>query len=109
MADLTFDLRRHFRDPHVDPAMRELTGRDSLVIAAVMSTRGIGGLTSGIITAVHGYLAAPAAMDVTVAVGCVGGRHRSVVIADLVARDFRVKGIDAVAEHRDLGKPVIIR
>jgi RNase adaptor protein for sRNA GlmZ degradation len=110
-ADMVFDLRRHFRDPHVDPALRNLTGRDSQVISAVTSTRGIRGLETGIVSAVLGYLAGPTALDVTVAVGCVGGRHRSVVVADRVARglDLRNRFLPVSVVHRDLTKPVLAR
>jgi len=47
-AHLILDLRSHFRDPHVDPGLRELTA----------------------------YRSGPSAGPVTVAVGCAGGRHR---------------------------------
>jgi UPF0042 nucleotide-binding protein len=40
----------------------------------------------------------------TVAVGCTGGRHRSVVITDELAGFFRDKGMPATVEHRDLDR-----
>ena len=40
----------------------------------------------------------------TVAVGCTGGRHRSVVIVDELARFFRDKGMPATVDHRDLDR-----
>jgi RNase adapter protein RapZ len=40
----------------------------------------------------------------TVAVGCTGGRHRSVVVADDLAAYFREKGMPVTREHRDLGR-----
>jgi UPF0042 nucleotide-binding protein len=40
----------------------------------------------------------------TVAVGCTGGRHRSVVVADDLAAYFREKGLSVTREHRDLGR-----
>jgi UPF0042 nucleotide-binding protein len=38
----------------------------------------------------------------TVAVGCTGGRHRSVVVAEELASFFRTKGLPVVREHRDV-------
>ncbi len=38
----------------------------------------------------------------TVAVGCTGGRHRSVVVAEELATFFRDKGLAATVDHRDL-------
>ncbi|HEX2032266.1 MAG TPA: RNase adapter RapZ [Actinomycetota bacterium] len=40
----------------------------------------------------------------TVAVGCTGGRHRSVVVADELVAYFREKGMSVTADHRDLGR-----
>jgi UPF0042 nucleotide-binding protein len=40
----------------------------------------------------------------TVAVGCTGGRHRSVVVVDDLAGSFRDKGLTATVEHRDLDR-----
>lgn len=40
----------------------------------------------------------------TVAVGCTGGRHRSVVVADELAAYFREKGLPVTREHRDLDR-----
>jgi UPF0042 nucleotide-binding protein len=40
----------------------------------------------------------------TLAVGCTGGRHRSVVVADELARFFRDRGLPASVEHRDVDR-----
>jgi UPF0042 nucleotide-binding protein len=40
----------------------------------------------------------------TVAVGCTGGRHRSVVVVEDLARFFRDKGLGASVSHRDLDR-----
>jgi UPF0042 nucleotide-binding protein len=40
----------------------------------------------------------------TVAIGCTGGRHRSVVIGDELAGFFRDKGLPVIVEHRDLDR-----
>ena len=40
----------------------------------------------------------------TIAIGCTGGRHRSVVVAEDLASYFRKKGQSVVVEHRDLNQ-----
>ena len=40
----------------------------------------------------------------TIGIGCTGGKHRSVAIAEEFARRLTVDGIAAVARHRDLGR-----
>jgi len=105
-AHVTADVRAHFRDPHVDPALRNLTGADEAVRHAVLSTPGIRTLVTGIVNVARGYLRAPVSLPVTIAIGCVGGRHRSVVIASEVARRL---GPEATVTHRDIDRPVIER
>lgn len=79
-VDLMVDLRRHFRDPHVDPALRQLTALDDAVRTAVRNTAGITDLVATLTGAVLAYRSGPSAHrhPVTVATGCAGGRHRSV-------------------------------
>ena len=43
-ADVLVDVREHLRDPHVDPAFRELTGHDTAVMERVLATPGAGAL-----------------------------------------------------------------
>ncbi len=40
----------------------------------------------------------------TVAVGCTGGKHRSVAMTEEIAARLRAVGLDARPEHRDLGR-----
>jgi UPF0042 nucleotide-binding protein len=40
----------------------------------------------------------------TVAIGCTGGKHRSVAMAEEIASRLRALGLDATATHRDLGR-----
>ena len=40
----------------------------------------------------------------TVAIGCTGGKHRSVAMTEEIAARLRARGIDARALHRDLGR-----
>jgi RNase adaptor protein for sRNA GlmZ degradation len=107
-AHITIDLRDLFRDPHVDPAMREMTGLDKAVIDNVLVQPGavafVGNLIS-MVTSLETWCS-----PFTVAFGCVGGRHRSVVFANQLRQYVMVYGRGhAVVEHRDIDKPVVYR
>ena len=109
-ADVTVDLRDWLRDPHVDPAMRELTGLDPAVRDKVELTPGAAELARKVV-----WLAATLAgladegRQVRVALGCAGGRHRSVAVAELVADRLRNVGWWTDVVHRDVGLPVVVR
>jgi RNase adaptor protein for sRNA GlmZ degradation len=105
-AHITIDVRTHFRDPHVNPALRHLTGADEAVFWAVIKTPGVPELINATVTQVEAFLAAPVPGPVTVAIGCAGGRHRSVVIAATVAA--LLPGRVGLV-HRDIHRPVITR
>lgn len=98
---------RPFRNPHDDPTMVRLTGQDIRVRAHVLNTNGVMDFihTNGL-AAEKRYQAGEL---VHLAVGCVGGRHRSVAIAEALGRWFETAGIPAVVAHRDMDKPVIQR
>lgn len=110
-ADLVMDLRPRLRDPHTDPELRELTGHDARIIAKVEATDGFCDLVDAL---VEGALALADAGDkpVRVAVGCAGGRHRSVVVAETVAAELRAVHVpieQIAVRHLDIGKPVVRR
>jgi RNase adaptor protein for sRNA GlmZ degradation len=108
-ADATFDVRRHFKDPHTDPALRCMTAEDAKVMQAVMATPGVPRLVHAIADAVLAYRCAPGQGLTTVAIGCVGGRHRSAGIAIEAARLLRRAGVVVELAHRDIDRPVIDR
>lgn len=108
-AHVTLDLRRHFRDPHVNPAMHELTAAHRPVRRAVLATPGVRALLAATVRTVQAYDAGPSAQGTVVAVGCAGGRHRSAVAADALARRLRRRGHVVTVEHRDIHRPVIAR
>lgn len=113
-ADITVDVRRWFRDPHIDPAMRSLTGLDPAVIQNVTDTRGVLDFVNGLYRAASVLLGLRDSDDetghaVSVAVGCVGGRHRSVVIAGLLVNRARAAGWAAEVEHLHIDRPVLKR
>lgn len=108
-ATMTLDLRRLLRDPHVDPQLRALTGADARVRARVLGTEGAGEVldaTTGLVFALL-RAADAAGGGVTVAVGCVGGRHRSYVAAELLAERAIAAGYRVRLTHLHAHLPVI--
>jgi UPF0042 nucleotide-binding protein len=51
------------------------------------------------------HYAAKGRRHLAVAVGCTGGRHRSVVVAEELARRLRAEDLEVTVRHRDVGKP----
>ncbi|NUR96315.1 MAG: ATPase [Kribbellaceae bacterium] len=108
-ADVVLDLRRAFRDPHVDPRMRELTGRERRVRRAVLGTCGVRHLLRATVRQVAAYSRGPSVDRIVIGSGCAGGRHRSVVVADKLARRLRRRGHTVTVIHRDIRRPVVQR
>lgn len=109
---LTIDLRHKLRDPHTSPAMRQMTGLDPVVRDHVRNTPGAHDVTSSIVrrvlTLLHGYADDNREL-VRVFIGCQGGRHRSVAIADYVAEWLRDNGIGVDVIHTHVDRPVVNR
>jgi UPF0042 nucleotide-binding protein len=107
-ADLTFDVR-FLPNPHYEAELREQTGLDADVIHYVESSDGVGEFYARL-TPLLDYLQPAYEQEgkahLTVGIGCTGGRHRSVVIAEHLAREYAARG-DFLVEvvHRDVEKP----
>ncbi len=108
-AHLTLDLRAHFRDPHVDPALRELSAHDLPVRRAVLGTPGIRETITAAALLAEAFDAGPSPAPLTVAVGCAGGRHRAATVAMALARRLGKTVAPVHLTHRDLAKPVVDR
>lgn len=107
-ADLTVDVREQLRDPHVDPAFRMLTGHDAVIVERVLTTPGAAGLLEALVAAVVAVApgARAAGRRVRVAIGCAGGRHRSVVLADALAARVTRAGFGVEVTHLHVREPV---
>lgn len=108
-AHITLDLSEHFRDPHVSPELRGLTARNRRVRRTVLRTSGVRPLLKATVQAAQAYARGPKTVDLVIATGCVGGRHRSAVAAGALARRLRRRGHTVAVEHRDLHRPVLVR
>jgi UPF0042 nucleotide-binding protein len=89
-ADLVFDVR-NLPNPYYDAALRPLTGRDAPVAAFLAAAPAVGEMIDDIERFIAKWLPSYVADNrnyVTVAIGCTGGRHRSVYIVEELARRF---------------------
>lgn len=107
-ADVTVDVSDWFRDPHTIEALKQMDGRDQPVIDKVMDTPGVR-LFCDDLAGLAICLLQQRRRTVVVAVGCVGGRHRSVVIADRVVTVAERCGYTAESTHLHVDRPVIQR
>ena len=103
-ADYVFDARCVLPNPHYDPKLRNQTGKDADVVAYLERETQAGIFIEDIQRFLQRWL--PSFMldqraSITVAIGCTGGRHRSVYIAEQLAERFRGEH-QVVARHRDL-------
>jgi UPF0042 nucleotide-binding protein len=105
-ADLVVDAR-FLPNPHWIPELRPKTGRDEAVRDYVLgqddATEFLDRYTDVLRVLVPGYRR-EGKRYLTLAVGCTGGKHRSVAIAEEFARRLSAEGVAAVARHRDLGR-----
>jgi RNase adapter protein RapZ len=103
-ADLVFDVRC-LPNPHFVDRLRRLTGRDQAVIRYMRKHEAtadfIERLTSFLRFALPHYVAEGKSY-LTVAIGCTGGQHRSVMIAEALKKSLgNVKGVRLRVKHRD--------
>ena len=104
--ELLFDVR-HLPNPHFVPELKRLSGHDSRVVRYLREQPEVQE-TLQRFTDLLSYLLPLYQREgksyVTVGIGCTGGRHRSVMVANALARALRRAGFDAHASHRDVRK-----
>ncbi len=102
-ADFVFDVRC-LPNPYYDDALRSMTGLDAEVTAYVFRD----GSAQKLLDAMIGFIGTAAPMfvhdraELTVAVGCTGGRHRSVSMAQALAEALEGGGASVAVSHRDM-------
>jgi UPF0042 nucleotide-binding protein len=107
-ADLVFDVRC-LPNPHYDPVLRPFTGRDRAVIEFLESVPEVGQMCEDIFRFVATWLPAYARDNrsyLTVAIGCTGGQHRSVYIAEWLGRRFH-DSVRVLIRHRSAARRVV--
>ncbi len=104
-ADTVFDMR-FLKNPHWVDELRPMTGLDAAVGTYVATDPAYEDAVSRIEALLLVLLPryeAEGKSYVSIAFGCTGGRHRSVHVAERVARRLRAEGFSPTVEHRDLG------
>ncbi len=102
-ADYAFDVRM-LPNPHYEPALRDLTGRDGPVIDFLRADPEVGRMRGHIEAFLEQWLPALARDHrsyVTVAIGCTGGQHRSVYLVEQLAATFASRWT-TLKRHREL-------
>ncbi|TMH23988.1 MAG: RNase adaptor protein RapZ, partial [Betaproteobacteria bacterium] len=102
-ADLVFDVRC-LPNPHYDPRLRPLTGLDAEVVAFLEREPKVGTMLGDIRRFVETWLpeyGQDSRSSLTVAVGCTGGRHRSVYLVERLGAHFRSHA-PVLVRHRHL-------
>ena len=103
-ADLVFDAR-FLRNPHYESDLRELSGRDEAVGAFIIKDEAYQPFFenhSQMLEPLMPRFEAEGKSYLTIAIGCTGGRHRSVFVAEQLAKWFDKTGLQAQLNHRDL-------
>ena len=104
--DLLFDVR-HLPNPYFVPELRDLSGHDRRIVKFLNDSDEVRE-TLRRFTELIDYLLPLYRREgksyVTIGIGCTGGRHRSVMTANAIARHLRRAGYEASAVHRDVGK-----
>ena len=109
-ADLVLDCR-FIPNPHWIPELRPLNGLDAAVSEKVLGSEGVEDFVESYVDVVRkmipGYFR-EGKKYVTIAIGCTGGKHRSVAVAEEIARQLTSSSNDleitAHAAHRDVGR-----
>jgi len=104
--ELLFDVR-HLPNPHFVPDLKRLSGHDSRVVKYLRSHDEVHETLkrfTELLTYLLPLYKREGKSYVTVGIGCTGGRHRSVMIANALTRALRNAGFEAHAAHRDVRK-----
>ena len=118
-ADMVFDAR-FLRNPHYDPILRDGTGRDDAVAAYVAADPDFAGFmerVNALLTFVLPRFVREGKKYATIAIGCTGGRHRSVHIVESLARSLPTplsprpdkKDWQVTVMHRELEREKLAR
>lgn len=105
-SDLVFDVR-FLPNPHYDPTLRPLTGDDAQVEQFVLSSPVTGEFMKKFFSLIEFLLpeySKEGKSTLTIAIGCTGGQHRSIVVANQLGRHLAERNYTVAVRHRDLNR-----
>ena len=105
-TDLLFDVR-FLQNPYFIPELNPLSGQDAAVIEYIFKRTEAGefiGQVKSFISFLVPYYEKDGRSNMTIAIGCTGGRHRSVSIAGALGSDLKALGYECVISHRDINR-----
>ncbi len=103
-ADMVLDVR-FLKNPHWEEALRPYTGKDAKVAAYIEQDADLKDFltkTQSLLDTLLPRYSAEGKSYFTLAVGCTGGKHRSVYVAEKLSAYAQLKGFNALTEHRDM-------
>ncbi|MCB1733654.1 MAG: RNase adapter RapZ [Gammaproteobacteria bacterium] len=103
-VDFVFDVRC-LPNPHWEPRLRALTGRDPEVVEFLEADTMVHDLRRDIEAFLERWVPSFESSNrtyLTVAIGCTGGQHRSVYLAERIAEYFRSKRDNVILRHREM-------
>lgn len=104
VVDLMFDVR-FLPNPYWIPELRPQTGLDAPVVEYVFDHDEAGEFltrTTDMLDFLLPHYEAEGKSYLTIAIGCTGGRHRSVALTEAIARHLRANGVETSVSHRDI-------
>ena len=107
-ADLVFDVR-FLPNPHFVPRLRRYSGKNARVVRFIRSfpqTRQFLKRIQSMLAYLIPHYVGEGKSYLTIAIGCTGGRHRSVMLAEEIRRGLQKRGYTAKTVHRDIDKTV---
>ncbi|MBQ9989206.1 MAG: RNase adapter RapZ [Clostridia bacterium] len=108
-ADLVFDVR-FLPNPYYDPELRMFSGLDEPVRSYVYDhevTREFEEKLMDMLLYLLPHYQQEGKFQLVIAIGCTGGRHRSVAVAQSVYKRLKETGMRCVVQHRDIGKDAL--
>lgn len=105
-ADLVFDVR-NLPNPYYDPQLRPLTGQDPAIVEFMKQQPMVAEMVGDITAFIEKWLPSYRATNrhyLTIAIGCTGGQHRSVYVAETLAKYFAQKMNSVAIRHRIIGQ-----
>jgi UPF0042 nucleotide-binding protein len=103
-VDFVFDARG-LANPHWDRSLRPLTGRDQAVVDWLEANEAVSEFYADVLAFLQRWMPSMAEGQrslLTIAIGCTGGRHRSVYLAERLAAALRDDDTQVVVHHREL-------